>query len=85
MEDFFYRYFLKKPMLQEMAFDDVSRNICSSSGDEHDIVLINGGNNRFPLRFTEFFESLCAFGYYFSEFLVSHYLEAYFYCHPILI
>ena len=47
MEDFFYRYFLKKPMLQEMAFDDVSRNICSSSGDEHDIVLINGETTAF--------------------------------------
>ena len=42
VEDFFYRYFAKNPALQGISFDDVERNIITSDGDEHDIVLING-------------------------------------------
>ena len=42
VEEFFYRYFEKNPRLQGTTFDEVERNIITSDGDEHDIVLVNG-------------------------------------------
>ena len=42
VEDFFYRYFMNHPELSGLHFDTVDRNIISSDGHEHDIVLVNG-------------------------------------------
>lgn len=44
-EEFFYRSFLKNPVLGSLKFDSVSRNLNNHIGDlqeEYDLVLING-------------------------------------------
>ena len=44
-EEFFYRSFLKRPVLGSMHFDSVSRNLNNHKGsiqEEYDLVLING-------------------------------------------
>ncbi len=44
-EEFFYRSYLKNPVLGQMRFDSVSRNLNNHKGsiqEEYDLVLING-------------------------------------------
>ena len=42
VEDFFYRYFHRNRRLPGVEFDRVERNMITTDGQEHDIILING-------------------------------------------